>query len=131
MHERGLSIGFILSQERGVCAVRGDDQKYDEPNSCRIKSVLIPIITLRSPGRAEVLEVLNHKLGTNIVAADQKKFAEAANGTTSKEINQADPEVDEPPFRIPPTSVIAGVLIREWAYGKIQFPAAPVRKGNL
>ncbi|KAJ7125197.1 NUDIX hydrolase domain-like protein [Mycena epipterygia] len=81
--------------------------------------------------RAEVLEVLNHKLGTNIVAADHKKFAEAANGTTSKEINQADPVVDEPPFRVPPTSAIAGVLIREWAYGKIQFPAAPVHKGNL
>ncbi|KAJ6589961.1 NUDIX hydrolase domain-like protein [Mycena vulgaris] len=82
--------------------------------------------------RAEVLEVLNHALGTNIVAADHKKFDDVANGTTSTDAPAAPVVVDEPPFRVPPTSAIAGVLIREWAYGKIQFPAADtVRKGNL
>ncbi|KAJ7772048.1 NUDIX hydrolase domain-like protein [Mycena maculata] len=83
--------------------------------------------------RAEVLEVLNHVLGTNIVASDHKKFAEAVDGKTGKEVVEAvPPVVDEPPFRVPPTSAIAGVLIREWAYGKIQFPAAQsVQKGHL
>jgi NAD+ diphosphatase len=28
---------------------------------------------------------------------------------------------DEPPFRIPPTTAIAGVLIRDWAMGKVKF----------
>ncbi|KAJ7496828.1 NUDIX hydrolase domain-like protein [Mycena latifolia] len=83
--------------------------------------------------RAEVLEVLNHTLGTKIVAADHKKFSEVAEGTTSTDAKPAEPApVDEPPFRVPPTSAIAGVLIREWAYGKIQFPlAGAVHKGNL
>jgi NAD+ diphosphatase len=82
--------------------------------------------------RAEVLEVLNHKLGTRIVASDHKKFAEAADGTTSKEVKESEPVVDEPPFRVPPTGAIAGVLIREWAYKNIQFAPAPsLQKGNL
>ncbi|KAJ7655389.1 NUDIX hydrolase domain-like protein [Mycena rosella] len=82
--------------------------------------------------RAEVLEVLNHTLGTKILASDQKKFAEVENGKTSADAEKpAEPVVvDEPPFRVPPTTAIAGVLIREWAHGKLQLPARTV-KGNL
>ncbi|KAF7362325.1 hypothetical protein MVEN_00579100 [Mycena venus] len=87
--------------------------------------------------RAEILDVLNHKLGTKILASDQKRFAEAADQaaheSVSPEVKPAQPVADEPPFRVPPTTAIAGVLIREWAYKKIQFPpaAAAVQKGNL
>ncbi|KAJ7503053.1 NUDIX hydrolase domain-like protein [Mycena galericulata] len=92
------------------------------------------LIDARWYTRAEVLEVLNHKLGSNIAPADHKKFDDVANGTTtSKDAVQAVPVVvDEPPFRVPPTTAIAGVLIREWAFGKIKFPPAQsVQKGNL
>ncbi|KAJ6491760.1 NAD+ diphosphatase [Mycena vitilis] len=81
--------------------------------------------------RAEVIEVLEHKLGTRFGAADHKKLSEIVNGTTSTEVTHPEPAVDEPPFRVPPTSAIAGVLIREWAYRKIQFPATALQKGNL
>ncbi|KAJ7099511.1 NUDIX hydrolase domain-like protein [Mycena belliarum] len=83
--------------------------------------------------RAEVLEVLNHALGTNIFSSDRKKLDQAEHGTTNTGAKPAEPTVlDEPPFRVPPTTAIAGVLIREWAYRKIQFPVAdPVHKGNL
>jgi hypothetical protein len=87
--------------------------------------------------RAEILEVLEHKLGTTFGAADRKRLAEAGNSAghekISAEVKPAEPVVDEPPFRVPPTSAIAGVLIREWAYKKIQFPPAgvAVQKGNL
>ncbi|KAJ7270077.1 NAD+ diphosphatase [Mycena haematopus] len=87
--------------------------------------------------RAEILAVLNHALGTKIVASDHKRFAEAsekaAHERVSEEVKPAEPVADEPPFRVPPTSAIAGVLIREWAYRRIQFPPATpsVQKGNL
>ena len=29
---------------------------------------------------------------------------------------------DEPPFKLPPATAIAGVLIRDWVDGKIGFP---------
>ena len=43
------------------------------------------------------------------------------------------PEDDgQPPFRLPPTSAIAGVLIRDWIDRKIGFPVEEViQKGNL
>ncbi|KAJ6593382.1 NUDIX hydrolase domain-like protein [Mycena capillaripes] len=83
--------------------------------------------------RDEVLEVLNHKLGTRFSTTDHKKLSDVENGTTSAEVKPVEPVVDEPPFRVPPTGAIAGVLIREWAYRKIQFTTAvpSVQKGNL
>lgn len=41
---------------------------------------------------------------------------------------------DEPAFRVPPVTAIAGVLIRDWAEGMISFPpeeVGVVQKGNL
>ncbi|KAJ7287096.1 NUDIX hydrolase domain-like protein [Mycena rebaudengoi] len=69
--------------------------------------------------RAEVRAVLDHPLGTKIGLGTRSGPAEGAGAA-----------VDEPPFRVPPTSAIAGVLIREWATGRIRFPA-PLPKGNL
>ena len=37
----------------------------------------------------------------------------------------------EPPFRIPPLTAIAGVLIRHWAEGKIEGNASEFQKGHL
>jgi len=38
---------------------------------------------------------------------------------------------EEPPFRVPPMTAIAGVLIRHWAEGKMQGNCASLQKGNL
>ncbi|KAF7351019.1 hypothetical protein MSAN_01664200 [Mycena sanguinolenta] len=87
--------------------------------------------------RDEILAVLNHALGTKIDASAHKRLAEAADSAghekVSAEVKTIEQGVDEPPFRVPPTGAIAGVLIRDWAYRKIQFsPALPsVQKGNL
>ena len=38
---------------------------------------------------------------------------------------------DDPPFRLPPVTAIAGMLIRDWIDGKIGFFDEPLKKGNL
>ena len=46
----------------------------------------------------------------------------------------ADPDADEPPFRLPPISAIAGVLISDWAHRKVVITGTdPSRslRGNL
>lgn len=114
--------------------------------------------------REEVLAVLNHKSGTNFSRRDYKTLADKEdnrpNGAASNEggaaLAHSDPSMqakvveekakeanaaaakddrnDEPPFRVPPMTAIAGVLIRHWAEdalgaGANAPPAVP--KGNL
>jgi NAD+ diphosphatase len=50
--------------------------------------------------REEILAVLDHPEGTNF------SFA-----------NTSTPGKDDPPFRVPPKTAIAGVLISDWAHG--------------
>ncbi|PPQ64547.1 hypothetical protein CVT24_008449 [Panaeolus cyanescens] len=109
--------------------------------------------------REEVLAVLNHRVGTRFDNADHKKMTEHFEGkplTTSDKPGTLEPAVqafsppdenstvktkpveetplkDEPAFKLPPTTAIAGVLIRDWAEGRIKFPPenTQVRKVNL
>lgn len=104
--------------------------------------------------REEVLTVLNHKTGTKFAGRDYKKLSEIVDGPSTqppagdiaaralappdpRTINEVPKPVetasqDEPPFRVPPTSAIAGVLIRDWAERRIGFPPEEsVQKGNL
>ncbi|KIK55653.1 hypothetical protein GYMLUDRAFT_76404 [Collybiopsis luxurians FD-317 M1] len=74
--------------------------------------------------REELLTVLNHATGSRI---DLTKLDQAQ---TKKE--------GDPPFRVPPTTAVAGVLIRDWAEGKVNFPpfdlnsqSQSTMKGNL
>jgi NAD+ diphosphatase len=53
--------------------------------------------------REEVLAVLNHNTSVQ----------------TEKDL------VDEPPFKMPPATAIAGVLIRDWAEGRVKFDRIP------
>ncbi|KII92689.1 hypothetical protein PLICRDRAFT_172748 [Plicaturopsis crispa FD-325 SS-3] len=79
--------------------------------------------------RAEVLKVLNHKSGTNFTRKDYKTMEEITEGRSNTVANASQREEiaakaaaeDEPPFRVPPLTAIAGVLIRDWAEGKIGF----------
>ncbi|KAJ3720091.1 NUDIX hydrolase domain-like protein [Lentinula raphanica] len=76
--------------------------------------------------RAEVMSVLTHATGSYL---DLAKLAES-----SQQLNK---DANEPPFRVPPTTAIAGVLIKDWAEGKVRFPVFEVGKegtgvrGNL
>lgn len=100
--------------------------------------------------------MLNHKTGTRFAGRDYKKLSEIVDGPSTEQkppasdsaahalappdprtVNEVSKPVgtvsqDEPPFRVPPTSAIAGVLIRDWAERKIGFPPEEsVQKGNL
>ncbi|KAF8161350.1 NUDIX hydrolase domain-like protein [Crassisporium funariophilum] len=99
--------------------------------------------------RDEVRAVLEHKAGTRFERADYKKMTENTEGrsNTGQKLEPAESQVaqaatqtkdvdvksdDEPPFRLPPMSAIAGVLIRDWVDGKIGYPKEDtIQKGNL
>jgi NAD+ diphosphatase len=89
-------------------------------------------------------------MGTRFDRSDYKKFNEITEGrseidstmqvltpaeskTTPKEPSYS--HKDEPPFRLPSTTAIAGVLIRDWVDGKIGFPQevdnVTTQRGNL
>jgi NAD+ diphosphatase len=55
-------------------------------------------------------------------------FPKELSGTESQAIASKE---EEPPFRVPPMTAIAGALIRHWAEGKMQSNSAIVKKGNL
>ncbi|KZT10914.1 uncharacterized protein LAESUDRAFT_721313 [Laetiporus sulphureus 93-53] len=88
--------------------------------------------------REEILAVLNHSQGTNITRGDHRTLAQAqeerdsskeaavstANALAGDAVTdeekkrkaQAPEEPSELPFRLPPITAIAGVLINEWAH---------------
>ncbi|TFK74704.1 hypothetical protein BDN72DRAFT_812662 [Pluteus cervinus] len=93
--------------------------------------------------RDEVLSVLTHS-GGGFGRAEYKKIAESFEGRdnladpnaktqpTSLKAAEIRPDAAEPPFRVPPATAIAGVLIRDWVEGKIKFPKEEItQKGNL
>ncbi|EMD33692.1 hypothetical protein CERSUDRAFT_159950 [Gelatoporia subvermispora B] len=99
--------------------------------------------------RDEILTVLNHAAGATLTDRDHKKMAEVqeAGGTAPKSASTAkllagdstkstdklEEGPQEVPFRVPPLTAIAGVLISQWAHRQ-EGPgsgAAQVQKGNL
>ncbi|KAH7905966.1 NUDIX hydrolase domain-like protein [Hygrophoropsis aurantiaca] len=87
--------------------------------------------------REEILAVLAHPTGTNFSRRDYKQIAEIQDGPDKKESgatvqDQIASKDDEPPFRMPPLTAIAGVLIQHWADGKIEGNVSSfTSKGNL
>ena len=84
--------------------------------------------------------MLNHPEGTRFTRTDVKKMAEITEGKqddSQPSAASSPPEAarteGDPPFRLPPTTAIAGVLIRDWADGKIGLyePERREHKGNL
>ncbi|EAU91244.1 NAD+ diphosphatase [Coprinopsis cinerea okayama7 len=93
----------------------------------------------------EVRAVLNHRTGTTFGKSDYKRMNEIVEGKKLEDRSASDssnaaaraftpsedgkaaangqqpPKDSEPPFRLPPSSAIAGVLIRDWVEGKIGF----------
>lgn len=104
--------------------------------------------------REEVRSVLEHKAGTRFDKSDYKKMNEIIEGRSSLEekaeidsamqvLTPAESQTtskqpsysDELLFRLPPVTTIAGVLIRDWADGKVGFPQdvnkVTMQMGNL
>ncbi|KAI5118889.1 hypothetical protein M0805_003564 [Coniferiporia weirii] len=81
--------------------------------------------------RAEVQAVVAHKHGSTISRQEHKKFD--AEDDADKDGEKVHVEDTHPPFRVPPLTAIAGVLIRDWASGKIGAggPGSAQQKGNL
>ncbi|CAE6481409.1 unnamed protein product [Rhizoctonia solani] len=90
--------------------------------------------------REEVLSVLAHPDGTNIRRREYKNFDEAQDQSTKSATvaGSIDPQPlkDQPPFRVPPQSAIAGVLISQWAKGEVpglssSYSGATSLKGKI
>ncbi|KAI0368308.1 hypothetical protein BV20DRAFT_969354 [Pilatotrama ljubarskyi] len=103
--------------------------------------------------REEILAVLNHRDGTTLTRRDHRQLAATAEksnpnqqpnssganalaGDAVKEGEKADIDaaqepVDTPPFKVPPLTAIAGVLINEWAHGRAGFQPEVPKRGNL
>jgi len=104
--------------------------------------------------RQEILAILNHKSDTIFSKTDYKELAGNTEGRSNTEKSTLDPTPqasaptdtartpqprpaerrpswNELPFRLPPVSTIAGVLIRDWAETKIGFPFEDTIRGNL
>ena len=89
--------------------------------------------------REEVLAVLQHKEGTNFWRSNYKQMATEIDERVNVKLSGSDsfsgnaaahvpitpqasvvPGINEPPFRVPPRTAIAGVLISDWAFGAIK-----------
>jgi NAD+ diphosphatase len=102
------------------------------------KWLLLMIIDAQWFNRAEIQSVLDNP-GAGFGSAEYKKMAES----TEDRNNQRDSKITEDikmeglPFKLPPVTAIAGVLIRHWVEGKIGFSrdesegTQPLRKGHL
>ncbi|KAI0256327.1 NUDIX hydrolase domain-like protein [Lactifluus subvellereus] len=97
--------------------------------------------------REEVLAVLRHKEGTNFTRSDDRQLAKSIEERVNVNVSGGDPlggdaavhdsssrvapapvasDANGPPFKVPPRTAIAGVLISDWAFGK-----APIYKGRM
>jgi NAD+ diphosphatase len=102
--------------------------------------------------RDEVRSVLEHNSGTRFDKSDYKKMNEMSEGRSNLGQNAKEDSAiqvltpteskstpkqygDEPPFKLPNVSAIAGVLIRDWVDGKVGFPQESAKvvmqRGNL
>lgn len=85
-----------------------------------------PLITIdaRWYTRAEIQAVLDHPTGTKFGSAEYNKMAESTEGRNTQHGSMTTEEIqiEGPLFKLPPIATIAGVLIRDWAEGKIGFP---------
>jgi len=73
--------------------------------------------------RAEIQAVLDHPTGTRFGSVEYSSMAESTEGrNTHGSMTTVEIQIEGPPFKLPPVTAIAGVLIRDWAEGRIGFP---------
>jgi NAD+ diphosphatase len=86
--------------------------------------------------REEVLAVLAHRDGTNLSkrhpGGGSGAFAHSDPSIKHRINESGQQEEDSPPFVVPPKTAIAGVLISEWAHGRVKhLPQPEHQHGNL
>ncbi|KAG6861706.1 hypothetical protein C0995_013275 [Termitomyces sp. Mi166 len=96
------------------------------------------LVDARWFSRSEILDVLRHPIGGKFGSNENKKTAENTGGHSDQQTPHLNPtyedntvKSDEPPFRLPPVTAIAGVLIRDWLEGKVGFTPASKPKSQL
>jgi hypothetical protein len=99
---------------------------------------LLIVVDARWFTRTEVQAVLKHSIGTTFGSEEYTKMAEHTEGRNNQDPTATqDLKIEGPPFKLPPVTAIAGVLIRDWAEGNIGFspceagPAQPLQRGHL
>jgi NAD+ diphosphatase len=123
--------------------VRVDLDKELEGTSCQCGSAYFPrfnlLLDARWYTREEVLAVLQHNEGTSFTRTDHRQFEKSTEERVNvNHMSGDDPlggdavvhdnpprvtpapvvfDADEPLFRVPPRTAIAGVLISDWAFG--------------
>jgi NAD+ diphosphatase len=117
--------------------LEGSHTRVSEPNSPWLNLIL----DAKWYTREEVLAVLEHKEGTSFTSRDYKQMANIDERNNVKvsvgdplggdaAVQDRDSQIrntaalvadgnDEPAFRVPPRTAIAGVLISDWAFGKV------------
>lgn len=102
--------------------------------------VLIVFADARWYTREEVLAVLADPQGTKLKGNDPTKEGASTAGNLTGETTRktdgsdASAKTDELPFRLPPLTAIAGVLVSDWAHKKVVITGPDLRrdvKGNL
>ena len=115
-----------------------DNELVGEYSKFRIPVLRYTLITItitkdaRWFSREEVQDGLAHKLGSTITRQEHKKFdADEEDKDVHKDAKAV--ALDKPPaFRVPPRTAIAGILIRDWADGKIGAGGwSALQRGNL
>jgi len=81
--------------------------------------------------RAQVLSILHHPRGSHFGGRDRRVVQASPNAQDVTKDTAVRSREGEPPFMLPPVTAIAGVLIRDWAEGKVQFGSGKTQKGNL
>ncbi|KAG5341515.1 hypothetical protein C0989_009876 [Termitomyces sp. Mn162] len=86
------------------------------------------LVDARWFSRSEILDVLRHPVGGKFGSNEYRKMAESTEERDTQHTPHLNPTYEdkatkdnEPPFRLPPVTAIAGVLIRDWLEGKIGF----------
>ena len=101
-----LMVGFYATaSESQQLRVDLDNEltgKWNRPHFRYAHFIIAPPSDARWFTREEIITVLNHPQGTNLGPM-----------YTSQQLSEHDP-----PFRVPPKTAIAGVLISDWANGK-------------
>ncbi len=97
-----------------------DNELEGKNQSLECDTVLTSLLDAQWFTRTEVLGVLNHPEGTTFSGREHKIMNDTVDGTNTAEGTEVQ-KPDVPAFRVPPVTAIAGVLIRDWAEGKIGF----------
>lgn len=138
-----LMVGFYATADSSQPLRKDLDNELEGEITCPISASRIVYLVADAQWwtREQVLQVLSNAAGTNLTDKDHSRISEAQeqqeqhdhealkSSTANARAGEALPKdgkaqvenssasgLDEVPFRIPPLTAVAGVLVNEWAY---------------